>query len=223
MVIESFPATQGRMAESKSGKCLVAVLGKKSYIKWTIQGSYQQPEFLILQSYRERVLTHSHTGENSPAAFSSIHTSVRGQQFTSLKAQFSSPPNISSACHNCTGGTAALPRVHGKFQWCWQHLPTQIGVHLNILSDLKMCVGVAHCLFLNGLLIWVHFLYLWLSRGRRGWWALDHWVALAIQIKTKVGTSFVWSGSSSSYHDTMTINLFTASRYSLNILGMSFA
>lgn len=134
------------MAESKPEKMAMALLGKKSCIKWTIQGADQQPEFLILQTHTEILLTDT-------AAFSSIHTSVRGEQFTSLKTQFSSPPNTSSAYCNYTGVTAVLPGVHGKFQWCWQHLPTRIGVRLNILSDLKLCVRVAHCFFLNGVLI----------------------------------------------------------------------
>lgn len=101
-------------------------------------------------SYRP---TQRHCSQKSPAAFSCIHTSVRGQQVTSLKAQFSSPPNTSSACCNYTGGTAALPTVHGKFQWSCQHLPTQMSVHSNILSGLKLCVGIVHCFFLNVVLI----------------------------------------------------------------------
>lgn len=141
-MVENFPATQGRMAESKPGKYFLALLGKKSCIKWMIQGD---GVFDPTDPHRDTA--------HRRALFSSIHTSVRGELFTGLKAQFSSPPNTSSACCNCTGGTAVLPRVDGKFQWCWQHLPAQIGVCLNILSDLKWCVRVAHCFFLNGALI----------------------------------------------------------------------
>lgn len=139
-MIESIPATQ---AESKPEKWPWPCLARNR----VLSGQYKvQPEFLILQTHTEILLTDT-------AAFSSIHTSVRGEQFTSLKTQFSSPPNTSSAYCNYTGVTAVLPGVHGKFQWCWQHLPTRIGVHLNILSDLKLCVRVAHCFFLNGVLI----------------------------------------------------------------------
>lgn len=92
----------------------MALLGKKSCIKWAIQAAEQQSEVLTLQTHIEMLLTEE---SYCLLLLPHFHASVRWEQVTCLKTQDSSPPNIMSADCNYTGGAAKLPRVQGKSLW----------------------------------------------------------------------------------------------------------
>lgn len=143
VALESFPATQRRMAESKPGTQSQLYFARNR----VSTGQYKLlPSSLRSWSCRPACLLQ----------LPRFHAFVRWEQFNGLKTQASSLPDIISADCNYTGGKAMLPRAHAKSLWHWRHLtdhPTQICVRLNILSDLKLCVRVAHCFILNGVLM----------------------------------------------------------------------
>jgi len=93
---------------------VTALLGKKSSNEWTIQAADQHSEVLILQTHIEMLLIEKPYCLLQHAHF---HASLRWEQFTGLKTQASSPPDIISAGWSYTSGRAVLPWGHGKSLW----------------------------------------------------------------------------------------------------------